>query len=82
MGTEAVRLLVLWMAGRINSRQFEVIEFLRQENRVLREQLGGGGCGSPMTSGDAWPSRAGSFACRAKATAAGSASASCPCKCG
>jgi hypothetical protein len=41
MGTEAVRLLVLWMAGWIHSRQLEVIDFLREENRVLREQLGG-----------------------------------------
>jgi hypothetical protein len=41
MGTEAVRFLVLWMAGWINSRQLEVIDFLREENRVLREQLGG-----------------------------------------
>jgi len=50
MGTEAVRFLVLWMAGWIHSRQLEVIDFLREENRVLREQLGGGACGSPMTS--------------------------------
>jgi hypothetical protein len=41
MGSEAVRFLVLWMAGWIHSRQLEVIEFLREENRVLREQLGG-----------------------------------------
>jgi hypothetical protein len=41
MGTEAVRFLVYWMAGCINSRQLEVIAFLREENRVLREQLGG-----------------------------------------
>jgi putative transposase len=41
MGTEAVRFLVLWMAGWIHSRQLEVIDFLREENRVLREQLGG-----------------------------------------
>ena len=40
MGTEAVRFLVLWMAGWVNSRQLEVIDFLREENRVLREQLG------------------------------------------
>ena len=33
--------LVLWMAGWIHSRQLEVIDFLREENRVLREQLGG-----------------------------------------
>jgi len=41
MGTEAVRFLVLWMAGWVNSRQLEVIDFLREENRALREQLGG-----------------------------------------
>jgi hypothetical protein len=41
MGTEAVRFLVLWTAGWIHSRQLEVIDFLREENRVLREQLGG-----------------------------------------
>jgi len=29
------------MAGWVNARQLEVIEFLREENRVLREQLGG-----------------------------------------
>jgi hypothetical protein len=41
MGTEAVWFLVLWMAGWIHSRQLEVSDFLREENRVLREQLGG-----------------------------------------
>jgi transposase InsO family protein len=41
MGTEAVRFLVVWMAGWVNSHQLEVIEFLREENRVLREQIGG-----------------------------------------
>jgi len=35
-----VRFLVLWMAGWIHSRQLEVIDFLREENRGLREQLG------------------------------------------
>jgi hypothetical protein len=40
MGTDAVRFLVVWMAGWVNSRQLEVIDFLREENRVLREQLG------------------------------------------
>jgi len=29
------------MAGWIHSSQLEVIDFLREENRVLREQLGG-----------------------------------------
>src|SRR5262249_22817513 len=41
MGTEAVRFLLSWMAGWVNSRQLEVIDFLREENRVLREQLAG-----------------------------------------
>ena len=40
MGTEAVRFLVVWMAGLVNARRLEVIDFLREENRVLREQLG------------------------------------------
>lgn len=30
-----LRHLVLWMAGWINSRQLEVIDFLREGNRVL-----------------------------------------------
>src|SRR5690349_24304366 len=41
MGNEAVRFLVHWITGWINSRQLEIIAFLREENRVLREQLGG-----------------------------------------
>lgn len=41
IGTEAVRFLVLWMASWVNSRQLEVIDFLQEENRILREQLGG-----------------------------------------
>jgi hypothetical protein len=31
MGTEAVRFLVVWMAGWVNSRQLEVIDFLREQ---------------------------------------------------
>jgi hypothetical protein len=34
-----MRFLVLWMAGWINSRQLEVIDVLREEIRVLREQI-------------------------------------------
>jgi hypothetical protein len=34
MGTEAARFLVLWMAGWIHSRQLEVIDFRREENRA------------------------------------------------
>src|SRR5436305_12531065 len=32
--------LLIAIAGWMNQRQLEVIEYLRQENRVLREQLG------------------------------------------
>ena len=40
MGTEAVRFLVVWNCG-LGQLRLEVIDFLREENRVLREQLGG-----------------------------------------
>ncbi len=35
---------MLWMmlAGRINQRQQEVIAYLKEENKVLRERLGTG----------------------------------------
>ena len=39
MGTEVLRFLLGWMAGWINQRQLEVIDYLREENRVPREQL-------------------------------------------
>ena len=35
------RLLLISLAGWLNQRQHEVIEYLQEENRVLREQLGG-----------------------------------------
>jgi hypothetical protein len=34
IGTEAMRFLIVWMAGWINSRQLEVIDFLREEPRT------------------------------------------------
>jgi hypothetical protein len=37
----ASRLCDSWSSGWIHSRQLEVIDFLHEENRVLREQLGG-----------------------------------------
>jgi hypothetical protein len=33
--------LLIAVSGWINQRQLEVIDYLREENRVLREQLGG-----------------------------------------
>ncbi len=35
------RFLLVTVAGWMNQRQLQVIEYLREENRVLREQLGG-----------------------------------------
>jgi len=34
-------LLLISLAGWLNQRQQDVIEYLQEENRVLREQLGG-----------------------------------------
>ena len=35
------RFVLIAVAGRMNQRQLQVIDYLREENRVLREQLGG-----------------------------------------
>ena len=35
------RFLLIAVSGWMNHRQLQVIEYLREENRVLREQLGG-----------------------------------------
>jgi hypothetical protein len=50
-----VRLLLVALAGWINQQQRDVIDYLQEENRVLREQLGSRDSGSPMTSGSASP---------------------------
>src|ERR1700741_3764517 len=36
------RFVLIAVAGWMNQRQLQVIDYLREENRVLREQLGGG----------------------------------------
>ena len=36
-----LRLLLVTLAGWVNRRQQEVIDYLVEENRVLRQQLGG-----------------------------------------
>ncbi len=41
MNTLQLQLLMLIFAGWVNRRQQDVIEYLQEENRVLREQLGG-----------------------------------------
>ena len=35
------RFVLIAVAGWMNQRQLQIIDYLRQENRVLREQLGG-----------------------------------------
>ncbi len=41
MNTLQLQLLMLIFAGWVNCSQQDVIEYLQEENRVLREQLGG-----------------------------------------
>ena len=41
LALDPFRLLLISLAGFLNQRQQDVIEYLREENRVLREQLGG-----------------------------------------
>src|SRR3954453_15175352 len=37
---DPVQFLIISLAGWMNQRQLKMIEYLREENRVLREQLG------------------------------------------
>jgi hypothetical protein len=41
MSAAPLQFLLLVFAGWVNRRQRKIIEFLQEENRVLREQLGG-----------------------------------------
>jgi hypothetical protein len=41
MSAEPLQFLLMMMAGWLNRRQLEIIDYLKEENRVLREQLGG-----------------------------------------
>ena len=38
---DPIRFLLISLAGWMNQRQLNAIGYLREENRVLREQLGG-----------------------------------------
>jgi hypothetical protein len=40
-GIDPFRFMLIAVSGWMNHRQRQVIEYLREENRVLREQLGG-----------------------------------------
>jgi hypothetical protein len=48
------QLLLLILAGWINHRQQDVIEYLRAENRELREKLGKNAFCSTMINGGDW----------------------------
>src|SRR6185436_549550 len=41
MSVAPLQFLLLVFAGWVNRRQLEIVEFLQEENRVLRQQLGG-----------------------------------------
>jgi hypothetical protein len=41
---QAFQFLLLLFAGWVNRRQQDVIDYLLEENRVLREELGAGRC--------------------------------------
>jgi putative transposase len=41
MSLAPLQFLLLMFAGWVNRRQLEIVEFLQEENRVLRAQLGG-----------------------------------------
>ena len=41
MSVAPLQFLLLVFAGWVNRRQVEVVEYLQEENRILREQLGG-----------------------------------------
>ncbi len=48
------QLLLACLAGWINRQQRDVIEYLQEENRVLRSKLKGKRFDSPTMSGDVW----------------------------
>ena len=50
MSTAPLQFLLMTFAGWVNRRQLAMIDYLKEENLVLRQQLGGGSCGSPTTS--------------------------------
>jgi len=62
MSVGPLQFLLLVFADWVNRRQVEVIEYLQEENRVLREQLGG----RRLRFTDA-PRASGASSCRLKA---------------
>ena len=41
LALDPFRLLLISLAGWVNQQQQDVIDYLQEENRILREQLGG-----------------------------------------
>ena len=54
---DAFKLILVALAGWMNRQQQDVIEYLREEVRVLKELQGSRRRGSPMTRGAAWRAR-------------------------
>ena len=50
-----LQVLLASFSGWLNHKQGEVLDYLVEENRVLKEQLEGSGFGSPMNSEYDWP---------------------------
>jgi hypothetical protein len=48
------RFVVIAVAGSMNQKQQHAIDYLREENRVLREQLGARRPGSQMINAAVW----------------------------
>ena len=55
---DPLRFLMLVFSGWVNRHQLDMIEYLKEENRVLREQLGVSNCASRTFSGAGSRSRA------------------------
>jgi hypothetical protein len=61
-----LRVLIAMLAGWLQQPQQQVITYLQEENRVLKAQLGGAGCGSPTSNAAGLrrsPTRLGASAC-------------------
>ena len=62
MNVAPLQFLLLVLVGWANRRQLEVLDDLKEENRVLREQLRGRRLRFTDEHGGAWPGRARSWA--------------------
>ena len=52
--TSPLRFVLVALAGWMNQQQRDVIDYLQEENRALRAQLGPAVCGSRTISAVAW----------------------------